>query len=283
VTPRPTRRQLALTVFVTLLLLHVGAYALIQLRMRQSALANLYRDAREQWASGHRDLAAAEYRRFIAERPAAGRPFLLLRGLPSEASGWFVLGRIQAESHQTDEALADFEQAMQLDPTLGRREFRDLLLEAHRPERLRDDADRRLAADPHSPVAAKDLGAAWLALDEPSRAVAAYRQALADLPAYLARVDPGHPTGLTTQEANLLNLLSVAERLAGRANAADAACDEVSRRQPRRVTLDRLCRAYALDALGQHAKALELLQGYQPPAPEHEALMLALSQEKRAP
>jgi tetratricopeptide (TPR) repeat protein len=166
---------------------------------------------------------------------------------------------------------------MRLEPALGRREYRDLLLAAHRPAQLRDDALRRLAADAGSPIAAKDLGAAWLALGEPAEAAKAYRLALDSLPAYLTRIDPGHPRGLTTQEADLLNLLSVAERRAGHAEAADQACARITARQPRTVSLDVLCEAYRLEDAGRHADAVRLLQGYQPPAPEHEALVAAIA------
>jgi tetratricopeptide (TPR) repeat protein len=149
-------------------------------------------------------------------------------------------------------------------------------LESHQAARLRRFALACLPQDPHSPVAYKDLGAAALALNEANEAVAAYTQALRELPAFLALTDPHHPPGLTSQEADLLNLLSVSARLAGDAATADTACERISTRQPKAAHLDRLCQAYAAEASHHTERARALLQSYQAPAPEHDALVTRL-------
>jgi len=166
---------------------------------------------------------------------------------------------------------------MALDPNVGRREYRDLLLDSGRGAALADFARRELARDPSSALAAKDLGAAELARGDPRAAVAAYERALALLPAFLARRDPAVAGRFSAQEADLINLLSVAVRLSGDRARADALCDDVARRQSRTAHLDRLCRAYARADAGDGVGAREALAGYQPPAPEHEALVAALN------
>ena len=239
-----------------LVVVHLAAFVLYTRRERQSELLTEYLDARDQWKAGHLDVAAHEYTQFLAGRNAAAWPIVLVRNFPDAASGWFVLGRVESERGRTDAALAAFERAMAIDPTRGRREYRDLLLVSGRGAALAGFARRELDRDPTSALAAKDLGAALLATGDPRAAVAAYERALALLPAYLARRDPAAAVGLSAAEADLLNLLSVAAR---------------------GTHLDRLCRAYAradhLDPDGARAE----LAGYQPPAPEHEALAAALA------
>jgi tetratricopeptide (TPR) repeat protein len=260
-----------------LVVVHLAAFVLYTRRERQSQLLTQYLDARDQWKAGHLDAAAREYTDFLAARGAAAWPVVLVRNFPDAASGWFVLGRVEAERGRTDAALAAFERSMAIDPTRGRREYRDLLLESGRGTALADFARRELARDPDSALAAKDLGAAELAIGDPHAAVAAYERALALLPAFLARRDPAVASGLSSQEADLLNLLSVAARLAGDRTRADAVCDGLGRRQPRVAHLDRLCRAYARADGGDAPGAREDLAAYQPPAPEHEALAAALA------
>jgi hypothetical protein len=150
------------------------------------------------------------------------------------------------------------------------------LLASGRGAQLAGFARAELAKDPDSALAAKDLGAAALATGDPHAAVAAYERALALLPRYLARHDPAAVGGLSSQEADLLNLLSVAARLAGDRARADAVCDGLAARQPRAAHLDRLCRAYQRAAAGDAQGARAELTAYQPPAPEHEALAAAL-------
>ncbi len=277
--PAQTRRQAALAILGLLVVVHAGAYGVYVLRARQAALATVFRDAREQWASGHRDLAARGYAHFVSERPHATWPLVLLRSLPSEATGWFVLGRVRAEQGQTEAALNAFSHSMTLEPHVGQKEYRDLLLESHQPARLRDFALDALGKDPHSPVAHKDLGAAALTLNEPKLAVLAYQQALHDLPRFLAVTDPHRPPGLSSQEADLLNLLSVSARLAGDRVMAERACDQIHQQQPKTAHLDRLCQAYAAAAIKQVETAKALLQAYQAPAPEHDALVARLQTE----
>jgi tetratricopeptide (TPR) repeat protein len=260
-----------------LVIVHLVAFGLYTRREQQSRLLTEYLDARDQWKAGHLDLAAREYADFLAARAAAAWPIVLVRNFPDAASGWFVLGRVETDRGRTDAALAAFERAMALDPGRGRREYRDLLLESGRGAALASFARAELARDPASALAAKDLGAALLATGEPGAAVAAYEHALALLPAYLARRDPAAGGGLSAQEADLLNLLSVAARLAGDPGRADAVCAGLARRAPRNTHLDRLCRAYARADHGDPAGAREDLAGYQPPAPEHETLAAALA------
>ncbi len=274
---RPYRRQIALAVLGLLAVLHLAAFGLYTRRERQSALLTEYLDARDQWKAGHLELAAHEYAGFLAARAAAAWPLVLVRSFPDAASGWFALGRVESERGRTDAALAAFEQAMALDPSRGRREYRDLLLESGRGDALAAFARRELEHDPASAPAAKDLGAAELARGDPRAAVAAYTRALALLPGFLARHDPAVARGLSAQEADLVNLLSVAVRLSGERTRADALCEDLGRRQSRTVRLDRLCRAYARADAGDAAGAREALAGYQPPAPEHEALAEALA------
>jgi tetratricopeptide (TPR) repeat protein len=274
---RRYRRQIAFAVLGGLAVVHLAAFGLYTRRERQSALLTQYLDARDQWKAGHLDVAASEYREFVTARAAAAWPFVLVRSFPDAASGWFVLGRVETERGRIDAALAAFEQAMALDASRGRREYRDLLLENGRGAALAEFARRELARDPASALAAKDLGAAELARGDPRAAVVAYQRALALLPAFLARHDPAVARGLSAQEADLLNLLSVAIRLSGDRLRADALCADLGRRQSRTVRLDRLCSAYARADAGDAAGAREALAGYQPPAPEHEALAAALA------
>ena len=260
-----------------LALVHLAAFFLYTRRERQSQLLTQYLDARDQWKAGHLDAAAREYREVLAGRAAAAWPLVLVRGFPDAASGWFVLGRVESERGDTDAALGAFEHAMAIDASRGRREYRDLLLDSGRGAALAAFARAELARDPASALAAKDLGAALLATGEPRAAADAYQLALALLPAYLVRHDPAAAAaGLSSQEADLLNLLSVATRLAGDRARADALCDALARRQPRGTRLDRLCRASARADGGDLAGARQELAGYQPPAPEHEALAAAL-------
>ncbi len=275
-TDRAARRRTALWILAALVVLHAGAYGAYALRARQAALATRFRDAREQWANGQRDLAAEQYARFVRERPQATWPLVLLKALPSEAAGWFVLGRIRAEQGQTEAALEAFQHAMSLEAHLGQKEYRDLLLETHQAQRLRDVALAELKKNDHSPVAYKDLGAAALALDQPVEAVRAYQQALTDLPDFLAVTDPRRPPGLSSQEADVLTLLSVSARLAGDPLTADRTCRQIHAQQPKTAHLDRLCQAYAAEALHQTDTAQALLTAYQPPAPEHDALVVRL-------
>jgi tetratricopeptide (TPR) repeat protein len=273
----PARRRLALLLLALLALVHLAAFGLYTQRDRQSQLLALYLDARDQWKAGHLELAAREYRDFLAARDRAAWPFVLLRAFPDAASGWFALGRVEAERGRVDAALAAFERAMALEPDRGRREYRDLLLDSGRGAALAAVARRELAADPASAPAAKDLGAALLATGDAAGAARAYAAALGSLPAFLARHDPAFRGGLSAQEADLLNLLSVAVRLAGDRERADALCDGLTRRQPHAAHLDRLCRAYLLADRGDTQGARGELAGYQPPAPEHEALAAALA------
>ena len=270
------RRRIALWVLAGLILVHLAAFGLYTRRERQTQLVLLYLDARDQWKAGHLDAAAREYAEFLDARDAAAWPLVLVKTFPDRASGWFSLGRVETDRGRVDAALAAFERAMAADPGVGRREYRDLLLDSGRGAALAAFARAELARDPESAPACKDLGAALLATGDPAGAALAYERALARLPAYLAKRDSKFRGGLSSPEADLLNLWSVATRLAGNAARADAICDGLTRRQPRATHLDRLCRAYARAASGDVSGARAELASYQPPAPEHEALASAL-------
>jgi tetratricopeptide (TPR) repeat protein len=269
----PARSRIAIAVLTVLVLVHLGAFGLYTARDRQSKLLGLYLDARDQWATGHLDVAAAEYAHFLAERSSVAWPVVLFRNFPDAAAAWFALGRVQAERHQVDAALDAFRHSMALQHDHGRREYRDLLLTSGRAQALRNYAQLRLREEPGSVIAEKDLGAALLALGQPAAAADAYGRALQALPAFLERVDPAHPPGLSSEEADLLNLRSVALRLAGDHGQADTLCRDLGRRAPHGSRLDRLCLAFLRVDAGDPMGGKALLNGYAPPAPEHEALV----------
>jgi tetratricopeptide (TPR) repeat protein len=279
----PARRRFARFLLAALVALHVGAFWLYALRELQSDHLQLFIGGRERWREGRVDEAARDYRAFVDRYAEATSPFKLRRNYPTEASAWFALGRVEAERGRVDAALDAYGRAMSLEPGRGRREYRDLLLETGRAGTLAEFAERELAADRTSAIAWWDLGAARLALGDPAAAAVAYRQALEYLPALLARL--GVPPGgaLTGEEADLVNLLSVAHLEAGERDAAQANCDALANRQPRGATLDRLCRAYLLGAGGDVAGAAEQLRGYQPSAPEHDALVRRLRERLGLP
>ena len=275
-TPQPRRRRHARFIFAGLVLVHLGALGAYSLYQWQARAVALYLDARAAWRDGHLDVAAEEFSAFVALRPRATWPLVLYKNFPSAADGAFALGRVEAERHHVDAALASLRMAMRLQPGHGRREYRDLLLESGRGAELAAFARAELAADPSSANAAKDLGAALLASGDPAGAVAAYNQALRLLPAWLARHDPGYRGGLSGEEAALLNLRSVAERLASDPARSAATCDGLVARTPPRLRLDRLCRAYVQADAGDPTGSREALAAYLPPNPEEEALVTAL-------
>jgi tetratricopeptide (TPR) repeat protein len=272
----PARRRFARVLLAALIALHLGAFWLYGLRELQSDHLQLYIGGRERWREGNVDEAARDYRAFVDRYADATSPFKLRRNYPSEASAWFALGRLESERGRVDAALDAYGRAMNLEPGRGRREYRDLLLETGRAGALAEFAERALAADRRSAIAWRDLGAARLALGDPAAAAVAYRRALEYLPALLARLGVTPGSTLTGEEADLLNLLSIAHLEAGERDPAQAACDALVDRQPRGATLDRLCRAYLLGADGDVAGAAEQLRGYQPSAPEHDALVRRL-------
>ena len=268
-----TRRRNAALVLAALLALHLAAFALYLLYAAQTRHLQLYLAAREEWRGADFEAAARDYRRYIAGYPSVARPFLLRRDLPGEASGWFALGRIEAERGQVDAALAAYQNSMQLDSGRGRREYRDLLLESGRGAALAGFARAQLALDPDSAVAWWDLGAGLLATGEPLDAAAAYREALTHLPRLLAAHGVRDTALLSAEEADLRNLESAAWYLAGNAAAGAAACARLQRRQPLGVRLDRLCAAFGRAAAGDATGVATELRGYHAPGPEHEALV----------
>lgn len=266
-----------------LVAVHLVAFWLYALREEQSRHLQLFLGARERWREAKLDEAARDYRAFVDQYAFATRPFVLRRNYPTEASAWFSLGRIEAERGRVQSALDAYGRAMALEPGRGRREYRDLLIESGRTTELAAFAERELARDPASAVAWWDLGAARLLLDDPRGATAAYRSALEHLPTLLTQL-AGRTSGeLTGEEADLVNLLSVAHLEAGERDAAQANCDGLAKRQPPGATLDRLCRAYLAGAAGDRDAAAAQLKGFQPPAPEHEALVRRLRERLRLP
>ncbi|MEI8298442.1 MAG: hypothetical protein WCH32_10505 [Pseudomonadota bacterium] len=271
-----SRRRIARLALTLLVLAHLAAFGAYVLRERQSQLLRVYLDARDQWRDGHLEVAAREYRTFVASRPSVAWPMVLFRNFPDAASGWYMLGRVEAERGGVDAALEAFGQSMRLVPGRGRREYRDLLLRSGRGTLLVSFATEEARADPDSPVAAKDLGAGLLATDQPAAAAIAYQHALELLPQWRRRTDPGAPAGLSGEEADLLNLLSVAQRMAGQPERADTTCARIAAATRRGAPLDRLCRGYRAAAAGDRPAVLRAITGYAPPAPEHEALLRAL-------
>jgi tetratricopeptide (TPR) repeat protein len=272
----PRLRRIARIVFAILVALHIGAFYLYALRDVQSRHLQLFVGARERWREAKLDEAARDYRAFVDQYASATRPFLLRRNYPTEASGWFALGRVESERGRVDAALDAYTHAMALDRGRGRREYRDLLLESGRPKELAAFAEREIARDRASAVAWWDLGAARLELGDPNGAAAAYRTALEYLPDLLSQLSGRASGELTGEEADLVNLIAVANLEAGDRDAAQANCDGLGRRQPLGASLDRLCRAYLLGAAGDRDGAAAQLRGYQPSAPEHEALVRRL-------
>jgi tetratricopeptide (TPR) repeat protein len=270
------RRRIARLVLALLVLVHVSALLVYERYTRQLAAAQLALDARDEWREGHLDAAAALYARFLDEYAAARWPLQLTRQLPSAASGWFALGRVEAERHRVDAALAAFEHAMRLEPGLGRREYRDLLYESGRYGELERYARRVLAAEPRSLPAILDLGAALYAAGRAGEAALAYERGLSYVAAYLRATDPGFSGRVSVPEATLLNLAAVAHLAAGDRVRAAAACDGLAARMPAHSRLDRLCRAYLEADAGRAGASRAALAGLTPQSPEEEALIGAL-------
>jgi len=263
-------------VLAGLVLVHLAAFAAYELRAGQLRHQQLFLDARDQWRAGNLPVAADGYRQFVRDYRRITWPVILSRGFPSEASGWFALGRIEAERCEVDAALAAFEEAMRLAPGLGRREYRDLLLESGRAAQLAAFARRERAQDAHSLAASFDLGAALLATGRAEEAAREYEHGLTLVPEFLATRDPAWRGAVSVPEAELLNLASVAHLAAGDRARAAAACDGLTARTPPGVRLDQLCRAFLSEAAGERAASLAALRGYIPPAPEQEALVASL-------
>ena len=272
-----SRRRIARVVLTALVLVHVVALFFYDRYTLQLAHRQLALEARDQWRDGHLDAAAALYARFVNGYAKARWPLVLTTQLPSEASGWFALGRVEAERHRVDAALADFLRAMQLEPGLGRREYRDLLFESGRAPQLEAYARRTLAAEPESLPAVFDLGAALYAEGRPAEAALAYERGLSYVANYLAATDPGFSGRVSIPEAELLNLASVAHLAAGDRVRAQAACDGLTLRMPPTTHLDRLCRAYLAADAGDLAASRTALAGFNPNSAEQEALVAALN------
>lgn len=273
----PSHRRIARYVLGGLVFVHLAGYVIYEVYNRQINERQLALDARDEWSAGHLEVAATEYRQFIADYASATRPFVMVKGLQNEASGWFALGRVEADRHRTDAALAAFAEAMRREPGLGRREYRDLLFESGRYAELEAYARRTLEASPHSLAAIFDLGAALYAQGRSASAALAYERGLSYVEEYLKTTDPGFHGRVSVPEAELLNLASVAHLAAGDHERAAAACDGLAARLAPSMHLDRLCRAF-LEADAGHVEASrEILKSYSPTRPEQEAMVVALT------
>lgn len=272
-----SHRRIARYVLGALVFVHVAGFVFYELYTRQLNERQLALDARDEWSAGHLDTAAAEYRRFIAEYAAVTRPFVMVKGLQNEASAWFALGRVEADRHRIDAALAAFAEAMRREPSLGRREYRDLLFETGRYAELEAHARRALEREPHSLAAIFDLGAALSGQGRAASAALAYERGLSYVAEFLAAQDPGFRGRVSVPEAELLNLASVAHLAAGDHERAAAACDGLTARLSPTMHLDRLCRAFLEADAGRLEASREILKSYVPARPEEEALVATLS------
>ena len=279
---RAARRRLVRLLFAPIVAVHLAVYGGYVLLTRQQEQRQLFLGARDAWKAGDLATAAADYHGFIADYAAVTTPFVIVRGMPSAASAWFALGRVESERGAVDAALAAFQQSMALENGLGRREYRDLLFESGRYAALESYARATLARYPDSLPATYDLGAALYASGRAAEAAAVYRRGIALLPAFLAIEDPHYHGLLPAREAELLNLESVALLAAGDAAGATAVCAGLSARLRPGVHLDQLCRAYLADAGGDPAAARAALAGYQPRTPE-QALLSTTLEARLAP
>jgi len=265
------RRRLALCILAGLLIAHALAVGAYYTQARQQALLVRYLDAREAWKDGRLAQASATYRSFLAARSAVAWPCLLIRHYPSAADAWYLLGRVESERAEVDSALEAYLISINAGGR-GAREYRELLLTQGRLTTLRDWASKRIKQDPLSPQPYKDRAAALLELGDGDAASRDYAAALARLPTWRKRADPAAKTSLSGEEADLLNLLSAATLAAGHRLDAVKVCEQVTLRQGKNAQLDRLCRALLAAHDGQTLAARTMLQGYLPPASEHDWL-----------
>jgi tetratricopeptide (TPR) repeat protein len=264
-------RRIGIAVLAVLIVLHLIGFYLYTVRQRQVAYLSMYLDAREQWRSGRLDQAALEYRKFAEDYADVAAPVIMLGSFPAPANAWFALGRIEAEQGHVDAALEDFARAMHTDPTLGRQETRELLLEQHRSAQLAALARAQLARDPKSLDAWRDLAAAALDAGDPAAAAKAYQDALAaqgPAPAAGALMSP--------ETADLMDLMSVARLEAGSVAAASDACDQLGAHEAKAEREGRLCAAYLAAAGGDEAAAREHIKRYLPERLEQDRLSDAL-------
>ena len=276
--PGAARRRWRRIVLALLALVHLAALAVYLLKQTQASYLARVLDAREQWRDGNLEAAAALYRDFAENYPHFSWPVVLFDDYPSRSRAWYALGRIEAERNRVDEALAAFRQAMTEEPGLGQREFRNLLLESHRPAVLAADATARLDRDRTDLAAWFDLGAARLAENDPAAAEVAYAAALTQLPGWLrVHTRYGATPGLTAEEGDLRGLRAVAALRAGNAALASAECTALAHRERPDERYDQLCAAYLLAAAGDRPAAIRRLAGFVPSAPEHAALAGAIT------
>jgi tetratricopeptide (TPR) repeat protein len=259
-----------------LLLIHGVGYWLYGVHKRQVAGLHLYTEGREFWRAGDLDRAAQRFRTFAENRAAIAAPVPLNKEFPSAATAWFMLATVESARGHQPAALEAYERAHALDPTRGRREIRDLLLEAGRYAEVEQRARRDLRRDSGDAAAYWDLAAARLGQQDYAAAARIYDDAQRVLPQWLRQnaLLPAEqrPDELTPQEADTLNLASVAWLRAGDPGKAHARCDEVSRRQLSRDPRDQLCRAALAEQAGDLAAARAALRSFVPAAPEHDWL-----------
>ncbi len=270
------RRRIARYVLAGLVFVHVSAYIGYEIYNGQINQRQLALEARDEWREGHLALAAAEYTRYLADYRRTTWPLVVVRNLPSEASIYFALGRVNAERHLTDAALAAFTESMHRERGLGRREYRDVLFESGRYTALEAFARAALAEDPKSLAAIFDLGAALYAEGRWADAARAYERGLSYVADYLKATDPGFSGRVSVPEAELLNLAAVADLAAGEPERATETCAGLSARLTPTQHLDRLCRAFLEAEAGHLEASRSLIKDYIPVRPEQEALAAAL-------
>jgi tetratricopeptide (TPR) repeat protein len=276
--PRYARRRLAIGVLVALVIAHLLAVGAYYTQARQQALLVKTLEAREQWKAGQLETAATLYRSILRERPSVAWPLILIRQFPQNADLWYLLGRVESDRANVDAALTAYAASIAAGGR-GARETRELLLSHGRLTALLTFANERLAVEPLSPQPLKDRAAAKLEMGQARDAMDDYRTALDRLPAWRRQIDPAAPSGLSGEEADLLNLYAAAALAAHERTEADRACATITTRQGKRAQLDRLCRALIARADGRDADARHELAGYLPPASEHEWLTRGLLSE----
>ena len=271
-----SRRRVAQLALFFLVLLHALAFGAFFLRAHQLAESQVFLDARDQWRAGHLQLAAAEYRHFLAHYHATIQPLLLAGSFPSEASAYFALGRVETDLNHVDAALNAFDRAGRLEHGLGHRESRELLLQSGRFQQLISLSKQQLTLEPDSLPATADLAAALLLSGSAHAAAEQYQRAIALVPAFLRRYDPLWNGPLSVQEAEFLNLAAVAELRAGDASSSAATCASINTRAPAGIHLDHLCQAYLAHARHDDTATLAALKGFLPQTAEQKALVQSL-------
>lgn len=257
---RQARRRFARVALALLLLLHLGAAGLYLLNERQFAFLALWRDGRTAWRAGDAEEAAHLLRTFAEGYRQAARPWLMRRDFPAEAQAWAALGTVERQRGQAAAALEAFARAAALGDATAWRERHAVLWAAGQARALEQQAAPRLASG--DPDAWQDLASArWLRGDLRG-AVAAYEEALQQLPRWLQ--SQGRPAravdGGVVDEALTLDLLAGSLAwLSGETSTAQLHCARLARQQDRENPVDGLCRAAAAVMSGRADRVEEML------------------------